>query len=148
MTTGKHHAKLIVFDRVCSKEILDDGRDGPFAREQPSQLGRERAHGALAPQDVECAILCRSHEPRGGVLWHTAEFPHLKRTAEGILYDVFCQGEVVHSKDPRQRGDHAPRFAPEEMIGGLCHMFIFMTGRTSTAPSTSKIGQPFESSTA
>ena len=47
-----------------------------------------------------------------------------------------------------KRGDHAPRFAPKQMIVGLYHMFIFMTGRTSTAPSTSKIGQPLESSTA
>jgi|SoiMetStandDraft_2_1073263.scaffolds.fasta_scaffold12415_6 hypothetical protein len=48
----------------------------------------------------------------------------------------------------RQRGDYASRFAPKQMIAGIFHMLIFMTGRTSTAPSTSKIGQPLESSTA
>src|SRR6516225_729540 len=31
---------------------------------------------------------------------------------------------------------------------GSTYMFSFTTGRTSTAPSTSKIGQPFESSAA
>ena len=78
----------------------------------------------------------------------SAEFPHLKRAAEGVLHDVFRQREVVDSKDARQRGNYAPRFAPKQMIAGIYHMFIFMTGRTSTAPSTSRIGQPLESSTA
>src|SRR6516164_11211433 len=45
-------------------------------------------------------------------------------------------------------GDNARRFAPEQMIARLHHTFIFITGRTSTAPSTSRIGQPLESSTA
>ena len=70
------------------------------------------------------------------------------------MHDVFCQREVVDSEDARQRGDDAPGFAAEEMVAELfAHMFrrahyIFMTGRTSTAPSTSKMGQPLESSTA
>jgi hypothetical protein len=38
--------------------------------------------------------------------------------------------------------------ALEEMIARLHHIFSFITGRTSTAPSTSKIAQPLESSTA
>src|SRR5437899_3218945 len=84
----------------------------------------------------------------GGVLRQSAEFPHLERAAEGVLHHVFRQREVLDSKDARQRGDHAPRFAPKQMVAGMYHMFIFMTGRTSTAPSTSKIGQPLESSTA
>jgi hypothetical protein len=93
-------------------------------------------------------VLCGGHKPRGGVLRHIAKFPHLKRTAEGVLHDVFCQCEIVDSKDARQRGDYAPGFVPKQMIVGIYHMFIFMTGRISTAPSTSKIGQPLESSTA
>ena len=55
---GEHHAKLIVLDCVCSKKLLDDGSDSPFAIEPSLQLGREgaracardaghRAHGAL-----------------------------------------------------------------------------------------------------
>ena len=63
------------------------------------------------------------------------------------LAHVFRQCEVMDSKDARQRGDHAPRVAPKQMIAGIYHMFSFMTGRTSTAPSTSKIGQPLERST-
>src|SRR5262249_47072271 len=84
----------------------------------------------------------------GRVLGDTAELPHLQRTAEGVLHDVFRQRQVVDPEDARQRGDDAPRFAPEQMLRGLDHMFIFMTGRTSTVPSASKIGHPFESSTA
>jgi len=148
MAAGEHHPKLIVFDRVCSKKLLDDGGEGPLAFEQLPQLWRESARGALAPQDVESAVLCGGHEPCGRVLRQSAEFTHLERAAEGVLHDVFRQREVVNSKDARQRGDHARRFAPKKMIAGLYHMFIFMTGRTSTAPSTSKIGQPLESSTA
>jgi hypothetical protein len=40
-------------------------------------------------------------------------FPHLERSAEGILHDVFCQREVMNSEDARKRGNHAARFAPE-----------------------------------
>jgi len=83
-----------------------------------------------------------------GFSWQSAEFSHLKRTAEGVLHNVFRQREVMDSEDARQRGDYASRFAPKQMIAGIFHMLIFMTGRTSTAPSTSKIGQPLESSTA
>src|SRR5215468_1445726 len=148
IATREHHAKLIVFDRVCSEKLLDGGGDSPFAFEQSSQLWSEGARGAFAPQHIERPVLCGGHKPRGGVLRHTTEFPHLKRTAEGVLDDVFCQYEIVDSKDARQRGDHAPRFAPKQMFVGIHHMFSFMTGRTSTAPSTSKIGQPLASSTA
>ena len=80
----------------------------------PFRMRSRRA--ALAPQNVERTVLCGGHQPRGGILRHTAEFPHLKRTAEGVLHDVFCQCEVMDSKDARQRGDQAPGFAPKQMI--------------------------------
>ena len=86
--------------------------------------------------------------PGGGVFWHALEFPNLQRTAEGVLDDVLRQRQVVNTEHARERGDHAPRLTPKEVIARLHHMFNFMTGRTSTAPSTSKIGQPLESSTA
>ena len=116
MAAGEHHAQLIVFDRVSSKELFDRRGERPFALEQPPQFRRERARRALAPQNVERAVLRRGHEPRGRVLRHAAEFPHFQRAAEGVLHDVFRQREVVDSEDARQRGDHAPRFAPEKMI--------------------------------
>ncbi len=58
------------------------------------------------------------------------------------MNDVFRQREVVDSEDVRQRGYHAPRLAPEQMLVQLHHMFSFMTGRTSTIPPASKIGHP------
>src|SRR5213593_264971 len=78
----------------------------------------------------------------------TPELPHLQRAAEGVLHHVFCQREVFDAEDARQRGDHSPRFPPEEMLVQLHHMLVFRTGRTSTTPPPSKMGQPNESSTA
>src|SRR6516164_9029383 len=49
--------------------------------------------------------------------------PHLQRAAEGVLDDILRQREVVDAKDPRQRGDHASRLAPEEMIVKL-HLHV------------------------
>ena len=123
-------SSLIAFD---AEELLDRRGKRPLAFEQPPEFGRKGARRALAAQDVEGAVLRGGHQPRGRILRHAAEFPDLERAAEGVLHDVFCQREVVDSEDARQSGDHAPRFAPEQMIAGLHHMFIFMTGRTSTA---------------
>src|SRR5882672_6734293 len=88
----------------------------------------------------------------GRIFRHAAEFPHFHRAAKGILHDIFRQREVLHAEDPRQGGDHPPCFAPKEKIArfhgfSVCYMFIFSSGRTSTEPPTSRIGQPFESST-
>src|SRR5262249_16444568 len=94
------------------------------------------------------AVLRGRHEPGARVLRHAAEFPDIHRAAEGVLYGVFCQREVVDSEDTCQRRDHAPRLASEEMIEGVHHMSSFMTGRTSTAAPASRIGQPFASSAA
>src|SRR6516165_12602201 len=148
MTAGEHHAQQIVFDRVRGKEFLDDRGECPLALQKPAQLRRKGASRALAPQDVQCAILRGGHEPRRRVFRQPANSPHLQRAAEGVLHDVLCQREVVDPKDARQRGDHAPRLVSEKMIAGLHYMFSCMTGRTSTEPPTSNTGQPFEISTA
>src|SRR5208282_3393095 len=148
MAAGEHHAKQIVFYCARCKEFLNDRGECPFALKKPAQLRRKGACRALAPQDVQCAVLCSGHEPGRRVLRHAANSPHLQRAAEGVLHDVLRQREVVDAKDARQRGDHPPRLAPEEMIAGLHHMFSCMTGRTSTEPPTSRIGQPLEISTA
>ena len=115
-----------------AKSSSTAGAERPLAFEERPEFGRKGARGALAAQDVERAVLRGGHQPRGRIFRHAAEFPHLERAAEGVLHDVFCQREVVDSEDARQRGDHAPGFAAEQMIAGLHHMFIFMTGRTST----------------
>src|SRR5437588_5578590 len=148
MAAGKYHAKLIVADALRREHFLDRRSERPLAFEQTAELGGKGARRALAPQEVERAVFCRGHQPSRGILGNAAEFPDLERAAEGVLHDVFCQREVVHPEDARERGDHAPGFAPKEMIAGFHHMFICKTGRTSTAPSNSKIGQPLESSTA
>src|SRR6516162_5727859 len=148
MTAGEHHSEQIVLYRVGGKEFLDDRSEGPLALQKPAQLRRKAARRALTPQDVERAVLGGGHQPCRGVLRHPANAPHLQRAAEGVLHDVLCQREVVDAEDACQRGDHAPRLASEEMIAGPHHMFSCMTGRTSTEPPTSKIGQPLESSTA
>jgi hypothetical protein len=111
-------------------------------------FGPEPECSTFPRQEIERPVLGGRHEPRRRVFRHATNAPRLQRPAEGVLYDVLRQGEVVDSEDPGQHGDHASCFAPKKMIARLDHMLIFMIGRTSTAPSTSKIGQPFESSTA
>src|SRR5215831_11139571 len=148
LAAGEHHAKEVVLDRVRRKELFDGGGECPLAVQQASQLRREGSRRALAPQNVECPVLRGRQQPCGRVVRHTTEFPHLQRAAEGVLHDVFCQREVVHAEHPGERGDHAPRLAPEQMIAGLHHISRTRIGRTSTDPPTSKIGQPFEISTA
>src|SRR5262245_48464391 len=67
VAAGEHHAKLIVFDRVCAEKFLDGGGNSPFTFEQSPQIWRKVARGPLAPQDVERAVLCGGHKPRRGV---------------------------------------------------------------------------------
>src|SRR5437899_261116 len=148
VAAGEHHAQLIVLDGVCPKQLLDGGRQLLVGLEQPAQLRRERACRALAPQYVDGAMLRGGHEPCGRIVRHPAKRPHLQRAAEGVLRHVFCQREVLDTEDARQRGDDPPRLSPEQMLVQLHHMPVFRTGRTSTTPPPSKMGQPIESSTA
>ena len=119
ITAREHHPQLLVVDGVRGEGLVDEGGDRPFRLEQAAHLGRERARRPLAPDDVECPVLRRRHEPGGRVLGHAADLPHLQRPAEGVLDDVFRQREVVHTEDPRERGNHAPRLTPEEMLAQL-----------------------------
>jgi hypothetical protein len=156
-------------------KISNDRSERPFALKEPTEFRSKSARGALASQNVECAIFRRGKEPGGRIFRHAVEFPHLKGAAEGILQDVFRQREVMDPEDPRESGHHAPGFAPKQKIArfhlqsslrSICvcgqqgdrrgslwrskkpYMFIFSIGRTSTDPPTSRIGQPFDSSTA
>src|SRR5262249_61731965 len=132
----------------CAVRLVQCGDVSPSPPPQPPHLRRKGARRAPPPQDIDGAVLGRCHEPRRRVLGHTSELPHFQRPAEGVLYNVLCQCQVVDPEDAHQRGYHAPRFAPEELIAEFHYVLNFMTGRTSTAPSTSKIGQPFEISPA
>src|SRR5215831_5320586 len=58
LAAGEHHPKQIVFNRIGCKELFDGGSERPFAIEQAAQFWRERVRSALAPQNVECPILC------------------------------------------------------------------------------------------
>ena len=116
MTAREHHPKLLVADRGRGKGLVHDRGDRPLGFEQPPYLGREGACRPLAPEDVECPVLRRRHEPRRRVFRNAANPPHLQRSAEGVLYDVFCERQIVHAEDSRERDDHAPRLAPEEML--------------------------------
>src|SRR5215472_4322226 len=148
MAAGEHHAKQVVFDGVSGEELRNSGSQCPLAFNKPSQLRRKSAGRALAPEHIERTVLCGGHQPRRRILRHPTELPYLQRSAEGVLYDVLGQHKVTDSKDARENSDHPPRFTSEQMLTDFAYMLNFMTGRTSTPPSTSKIGQPLESSTA
>jgi len=115
MTAGEHHPKLIVLDRVRVEHLVDRRNQRPLALDHAGQLGGVAARCPLAAQNVDGAMLGRGHQPRGGVRGHPAELPHLDRAAEGVLYDVFCQREVVNAEEPRERDHHASGFVPEEL---------------------------------
>ena len=86
-----------------------------------------------------------------GLLRHALDLPHLERAAERVLRDVLGEREVVHAEDAHQRGHEPAGLVAEEVriergVARAAH--IAMVGRTSTAPPTSKMGQPRASSTA
>src|SRR5579863_3077388 len=143
MAARKHHAKLIVFDADRIEDIRDRVGQGPFGLQQSSQIRRKRQGGAFAPQHVDGAIPRGLHQPGRRVFRDAAELPNLQRATEGILDDVFCQRKIMNAECPREGGDHASRLSAKEMVAQLhSYMSICMTGRTSTEPSTSRIGQP------
>ena len=80
--------------------------------------------------------------------WGTPRRRQTSNARQKASCTTSCQREVVNTENARQRGDHAPRLASEEMVTGLHYMLSCWTGRTSTEPPTSRIGQPFEISTA
>jgi hypothetical protein len=49
---------------------------------------------------------------------------HTSSAAEGVLDDVLRQREVVDPEDPRERGHHASRLVPEEMIAEI-HLHLY-----------------------
>lgn len=123
MTAGDYHPQLLIPYRGRGKRLVDEGRHRPLALEQPTHLGREGARGAFAPPDVKRAVLRRRHEPRGRVLRDAASPPHLQRSAEGVLGDVFRKRQVVQAEDSRERGNHAPRLAPEELFAQIQQLY-------------------------
>src|SRR5215510_1890487 len=148
MTARKHHPKLIIFDQMRRKEFVKVRREFRLILYEPRELRCEGSCCAIAPEHVERAILCGRHQPGGGVFGDTSVFPQFQRAAEGVLDNVFCHREVLDSENAGECRDHAPRLTPEKVIRILHHISTFMTGRTSTEPPTSRIGQPFEISNA
>ena len=42
--------------------------------------------------------------------------PHLERSTEGVLNNVFCERDVVDSNEAREHGDRAAGLMPKEMV--------------------------------
>jgi hypothetical protein len=119
MTAGEHHPELIVFDGIGPKGLFHHGGESPFTFEQVAELGREMASRALAAQNVESPILGSGHKPCRRVLRHTAKFPNLQGAAEGVLYNVLRQPQIMDSENASQGADHTPGLAPEKMLARL-----------------------------
>ena len=145
MTAGKHQAQLVAANRRRAEGLGYGWRERPFAfqPEPEPELRRVGAGGAFAAQNVERAMLRRGHQPRGWILRHAVQLPHLDCPYERVLHHILGEREIVDAEQSRERGDHPSRFPTEEMVAWLRHyMLIWMTGRTSTKPPASKIGQP------
>src|SRR5437763_395358 len=111
-------------------------------------IGRESARRALPPQRIQPTPLRRDHQPRRRIVGDTLVTPNLGCAAEGVLDDIFREREVVETKYARECGDQSRRLLPEQLVEIAHYMSIFITGRTSTCPPRSRIGQPFASSAA
>src|SRR5215472_243761 len=101
MTAGKHHPQLVVLDDLRREKSFNGRCECPLAMNVTAQLGLESSSRALTPEDVNGAILGCGHEPGGRIFGHTSKLPNLQRPAEGVLNDIFRQGEVVGSEDAR-----------------------------------------------
>src|SRR5277367_310260 len=99
-----------------AEKFVDNRRQRPLAFEEAPEFGSEGARGAFTPKDIDSAMFRRRHEPRGGIIGEAAKLPDFQRAAEGVLYDVFRQREVVDSEDAGERRDHASGFVPEKML--------------------------------
>ena len=124
MAAGEHQPQLVVGDSDRIENFFDRIGDRPLGLQQASQVRCERSCRALAPQNVESAILCRLHQPRRRILRNAAEFPNLQRAAEGVLHDVFCQREVVKTEHARERCDHPSRFVAEQVVAKLTPLHV------------------------
>src|SRR5262249_39460176 len=112
---------------------------------------------ALVAEYVNRPVFCGGHQPGGRIVRQAPQLPDLERPAEGVLHDVLRQRQVMNAEHASEGGDHPSRLAPEKMVHGhrarsvapaRIHRYIFMTGRISTKPPRSRIGQPLESSAA
>src|SRR6185312_13459087 len=50
------------------------------------------------------------------IVRYAAHFPNLERTTERDLHHILGERQVVHAEDAGEGGDHARRFATEEML--------------------------------
>jgi len=115
MAAREHHAELLAFDHPIGEGFVDRRCERPLRLEHSPELGGERSRGSLLAHDIDRPILRGRHEPCCWIVGQPAHAPHLERATDRIMRDIFGERDVVHAEDARQRGDHAPGFAPEEV---------------------------------
>jgi hypothetical protein len=106
--------------RSCSSRIVETANAsstaGASVHSDSSARVSSGARRPLASDDVERAVLRHRHQPGAGIVRNAAHLPHFQRAAEGVLHDVFCQREVVHTKDARERRHKATGLAAKEVL--------------------------------
>ena len=140
----EHHAQEVVLDLA----LLEHRRDGRRQRVLAAQLevGGELAPRPFATNQIDGAVSRGGDEPRGSVARRALVLPDFQGAAENVLHDVLGQRKVLQAEDSSQRGQDPRRLAAEVELRN--HMSNDAMGRISTVPSTSRPGQPRDSSVA
>ena len=121
-----------------------------------SELGGEVTELVVTADQVDGPVAGHPHKPGGGVVGQTVDRPRLKSLAKGVLDDVLGEVEAVQPEKLGQIRDHLSRLPAKKMVyqfryvlhNGLRKDHIGTIGLISTDPSLSKIGEPWDNSTA
>src|SRR5206468_12497768 len=148
VAAGEHHPQLLAAERVLGERRVDGRRQIVL---QAGELGREPGPGALLAQQIQSAVARHGPQPGSRVVRHASHLPHFEGVAERLLHHVLGQVQVRRAEDADENGRKPPRLVAKEVLhhsGRSRRGHIFRIGRTSTDPSTSRIGHPRASSAA
>jgi hypothetical protein len=119
MAAGEHHPQLLVPDRGGGKRLVHRRRERPFRLENRASSGANIRAVRWRRTMSSARLRANGHQPARGVLRHATDLPHIEGAAEGVLDDVFCQRQVVDTKDPRQRRDQAAGLPTKQVLAEI-----------------------------
>src|SRR6478609_3957307 len=121
-------------------------------------VGVERNQAPIPANHVDGAIFCGLKQPGFRIIWQR-EAPRLHGGHQRVVNHVFYERQVRRTEEASQGRGEVHRLAPEQLSDELAMRWLFRrhrgygplgssSGRTSTEPSNSKIGQPCAKATA
>lgn len=111
---GEHQAQQVVLDHVVAPgvEVVHEIRhcQGLLGLEVEADLFQFLAQAAVAPQQVEGAVVRGREQPGAGTVGDAVVRPALQRRHQGVLGQLLGQPDVAH--DARDAADDAAGFDP------------------------------------